>query len=184
VRLRGLDFREGAQDGGFFAAHRAAGDEHRAVRREPEETQDPFTRLAVRRGRSHFERVELQAAGDGDARRIGAEIDQAVRRLLALHAEAIDVGEHAAEQRAHEPVARVRARGNAAVDHRRPDAPLPAFVQQVRPDLGLHHDEQPRLDDVQRAAGRDDPVEWEIEHPVQQMAKARSGHLLPRQRRR
>ena len=102
----------------LLAAHRAAGDDHRAVRRHAEEPQHALARLAVRRRRRQLERIELQAAGDRDARRIGAEIDQPPRRLLALHAEAIDVGEHAAEERPDQPVARIRPRRDAAVDHR------------------------------------------------------------------
>ena len=54
--------------------------------------------------------------------RIGAHLDDPPRRLLALHAEAIDVREHAAEERPREPVARIRARRNAAVDQHRLDA--------------------------------------------------------------
>ena len=53
---------------------------------------------AAGRDRRRLERLELQAAGHGDARRIGADVDDAPRRLVALHAEAIDVGEHAPEE--------------------------------------------------------------------------------------
>ena len=82
----------------------------------------------------------------------GADLDEAAGRLLRLHTEAVDVGEHVAEEAARQPVARERPRRQPAVDHRGPDAAGPAFAQQVRPDLGLHHQEQPRLDQVERPA--------------------------------
>ena len=81
-------------------------------------------------------------------------VDQPARRLLALHAEAIDVGEHAAEKRPHEAVARIRPRRDAAVDHDGLHAARAADAQQVRPDLGLHHDEQPRLHRCPACGGR------------------------------
>ena len=118
MRLRRLDLRKGAQHRRFLAAHRAAGDHDRPVGGNAEESQHALARLAVRRGRGQLERIELEAAGDADARLVRAEIDDALRRLFALHAEAIDVGEHAAEQRPHELIPRVRSRRNAPVDHR------------------------------------------------------------------
>ena len=99
-RLRRLHAGERAEHGRFLAAERAAGDNHDAARREPEEPQHAFARLAVRDRRRPLERIELEAAGDGHAQGVGAELDQPPRRFLALHAEAIDVGEHAAEERA------------------------------------------------------------------------------------
>ena len=153
------------------------------LRRDAEEPQHALARLAVRRGGRHLERIELQAAGDRHARGIGAEIDQPARRFLALHAEAIDVGEHAPEERPDQPVARIRARRDPAVDHDRLHAALPADPQQVRPDLGLHHDEEARLDDVERAADDERPVEREVEHRVD-VLQAAPRHLLPGHRRR
>ena len=129
-------------------------------------------------GGRDLERIELQAAGHRHARGIGAEIDQPARRFLALHAEPIDVGEHAPEERADEPVTRIRARRDPAVDHDRLHAALPAHPQQVRPDLGLHHDEDARLDDVERAADDERPVERKIEHRVHVM-QAAARHFLP-----
>ena len=45
----------------------------------------------------------------------------------------------------HELVARIRARRNPAVDHDRGHAHPLALAEEIRPDLGLHHHEQPRL---------------------------------------
>ena len=78
--------------------------------------------------------------------------DQPPRRFVALHAEPIDVGQHAPEERPDQPVARERSVRDAAVHEHRLDAAAAALAQQVRPDLGLDHHEQPRLDEVQRAA--------------------------------
>ena len=65
-----------------------------------------------------------------------------------------------------QPVARIGARRNPPVDDDGLDAAVAADPQQVRPDLGLHHHEQPRLHDVQRAADDERPVEREIEDGV------------------
>ena len=138
----------------------------------------------MRGRRRQLERVELQAAGHGHARRVRAEILQPMRRLLALHAEAIDVGQHAAEERADQLVARVRPRRNPAVDDGRLHAALAARAEQVRPDLGLHHDEETRLHQIQRAPDGEHPVERKVEHAVHEMAQARLRHLLPGHRRR
>ena len=133
------------------------------------------TRSRPRPGRRRrIERVELQAAGHGDARRVGAELDQPARRLLALHAEAIDVAEHAPDERTDDAIARERARRDAAVDQRRLDAAAPALAQQVRPDLGFDHHEEPRLHQIQRAPHGERPVEREIEHGVDVRHAARA----------
>ena len=107
----------------------------------------------------------------------------AARRLVALHAEAIDVREHAAEERPDQPVARIRAGRDAAVDQRRLDPGALAGAQQVRPDLGLHHDEQPRLDQPQRALDDEPEVEREIEDLIDVLQLLR-GDLLPGHGRR
>ena len=56
-------------------------------------------------------------------------------------------------------------------------------AQQVRPDLGLHHDEEPRPDDPQRAPDDERPVEREIEDAVD-VLQAAARHLLPGHRGR
>ena len=99
LRLRGLDTAERLQHGPFFPAHRAAGDHDRPARRQAEETQDPLARPAVRRRRRHVDGVELQAAGDGDSRRVGAHQPDAPRALVALHAERVHVRQHVPHQR-------------------------------------------------------------------------------------
>ena len=63
-----------------------------------------------------------------------------------------------------------------------PTAP-PAFAQQVRPDLRLHHDEEPRPDQAQGAPDDEGPVEREIEHSVD-VGQALPRHLLTRDGRR
>ena len=128
----------------------------------------------MRGRRRQLERIELEAAGHRHAARIGAEIDQAARRFLALHAEAIDVGEHALEKGADQPVARIRARRDPSVDHHRLHGAPAAHAQQVRPDFGLHHDEDARVHQVERAADDEREVEREIKHRVDVL------HVAPR----
>ena len=126
-----------------------------------------------RRRRPALERVELQAAGDDHARRIGADVDDAPRRLLALHAEAIDVGEHACGRTPR--ASRYRGYDRAEI---RPLTSIvftpcaPAGAQQVRPDLGLHHDEEPRPHQPQRPVDERRQVEREEEHAVHVLAGA------------
>ena len=129
-----------------------------------------------------IERVELEAAGHGDAARVGAELAEAARRLFTLHAEAIDVAEHPPHERTDDAVARKRSRRDAAVDERGAHVAAPALAQQVRPDLGLDHHEEPRLHEIQRPPHGECPVEREIEHGVGVGDAARQ--LLTRQRRR
>ena len=81
------------------------------------------------------------------------------------------------------PVPRVGARRNPPVDHDRLHAALPADPQQVRPDLGFHHDEDARPDDVERAANDERPVERKIEHGVH-VPQAALRHFLPGHRGR
>ena len=162
----------------LFALERAGGDDDRADRADAEIADS--TRWCTSRSRrigararvgaAEVERVELQPAGDDDAVAIGAHLDDAARRLLALHAEAIDVGEHAAEERPRQPVARIRPRRDPAVDERRLDAVAAAGAQQVRPDLGFHHDEQPRLHQPQRPVDDEAEVERKVEHLVDVLA--------------
>ena len=42
-----------------------------------------------------------------DALAVGADVDDAPGRLVALHAEPVDVAEHAAEERPRQAVARI-----------------------------------------------------------------------------
>ena len=91
AQLRRPDSIEGTDDRLFLSLRGAAGHEHEPPRRDPEEAQNPFASAAG--GCRGIECVELEAAGHGDTTRIGAELAQPARRLLALHAEAIDVAE-------------------------------------------------------------------------------------------
>jgi len=159
-----------------LAAQRAGGDHHRPAGLDPEVAQHAVAALPVRADARPIQRIELQAAGDDDPGRIGPERDDPPGRLLALHAEAVDVVEDAAEEAADQRVAGERALRDAAVDEHRGHAALAALAQQHRPDLGLHHHEQPRPDDVQGAADREAPVERKIEHAVD--VGQRPGHLM------
>jgi hypothetical protein len=167
----------------LLAPHRAARDEDHPVGCRPEEPEHALAGLAVNGGRRHFERIKLQAARHRHATLLGAEIDQAARRFLALHAETIDVGQHAAEERSNQPIARIRTRRDPAVDHHRLDAFFPAEPQQVRPDLGFHHDEDARLHHPERTADDEGEVEREIEESVHALHTF-PGHLLSGNRRR
>ena len=166
LRPRRSHAAERGERGGVFSAQRAGGNHHRALLGHAEEAQHAIAALSVRTDAGPVERIELQAAGDDDLLARGAEIDDAARGFFALHAEAIDVGQHAAEQRAHEAIARIRAAGDAAVGEHRGDAARAAGAQQVRPDLRLHHHEQARFDDVERARDGDGPVERKVEHAI------------------
>ena len=182
VRPARLDAAEGLERRLVLAAQRAGGNHHRAARRQPEVAQHAIAALAVRADAGPVQRIELEAAGDDDAGGIGAERDDPPGRLLALHAEALDVVEDAAEEAAHQRVAGERALRDAAVDEHRGHAALAALAQQHRPDLGLHHHEQPRPDDVQGAADGEAPVEREVEDAVE--VGQRPGHLVAGHRRR
>ena len=147
--------------------HGRRGHERRRVR---------LARTAVGRGR-HLERIELERAGHADALAGGAHLDHAARGLLALHAEAIDVVEHAPEKESREPVTRKRSRRDASVDERRLHAVAAARAQQVRPDFGFHHDEQPRPHQLQRPIHDEAEIEGKVEHLVDKRQVA-SGDLL------
>ena len=87
----------------------------------PEEAQHAIARRgpAASVGGGQRGRVELQAAGDGHPRRLGADLHDATRRLVALHAEAIDVGEHAAEAAGESGDSAERPRRDASVHDER-----------------------------------------------------------------
>ncbi len=180
---RRLDATEDPQDHRFLALHGAAGDQHRPGRREAEIAQDAFARPRRRGGSARLQRVELEAAGDDDAIGGGADLDEAADRLLRLHAESVDVSEHVPEEAARQPVARERPRRQPAVHDRGLDATGSALAQQVRPDLGLHHQEQARLHQVQGAAYDQPEVEGKVEDGIG-VGHAAAGQLLCRHRRR
>ena len=131
----------------------------------------------------NIERIEFQAAGDDDVCRIRADVDDPPRRLFRLHAEPVDVAEHSSEKGTRDLVARVRPRRDAAVDHHRRDAHPFALPEQVRPDLGFHHHEQPRLHQPQRAPDDEREIEGKIKHRIDILHVA-ARDLLPRHRRR
>jgi hypothetical protein len=171
---------ERANDDLFFALRRASGDEDLTRRRHPEEAQHPFT--AAARPERWIQRVELQAARDDDPAGIGAERRQAAGGLLALHAEAIDIGEHAPEERTNQPVSTEGTCRDAAVDHERAHTSSAALTQEVGPDLRLHHDEELRGHQLHCPPDRQRPVEREVEDTVD-IGHAALGHLLAREGR-
>src|SRR6266545_3314797 len=181
VGTRGPDAIERANDRLLFAFRRAARDDHRAARRDPEKPEHALA-AASRRWR-RFERIELQTAGDRDPRRIGAELDEPARCLVALYAETIDVAEDPLDEGTDHAIPRKRSVRDAAVDHLRLDATPPAFAKQVRPDLRFDHDEQTRPDDIQGPARGERPVEREIEHGID-VRHAAARELLTGERRR
>src|SRR3954454_110383 len=128
---------ERADDDFFLALHGAAREQHGTAWRNAEEPQYAVG-PAPRRG-SGVERFELEAAGDDDRRRVGAELDETTSGLFSLHTEAVDVPLHTPEERPHQAVAWKRSVGDAAVDQRGLDPAAAAFAQQVGPDLGLDH---------------------------------------------
>ena len=68
---------ERLQHGEFLARHRGAGHDHRAVRRARGRSGARGSRaIGAGRGARRLERVELQVAGDLDAGRVGAEVDE------------------------------------------------------------------------------------------------------------
>ena len=164
VRLHRAHSPERRQHRALFTFHRAAGDDHRPCGRNAEETQDALTRPGLNGRSRQVQRIELEAAGDGDAPRIRTQIDESPRRFFALDAEAVDVVQHRLHEGAYQPVARIGPLRQAPVDDGRLHAAHAALVQQVGPDLGLHHDEQPRPDQVERAADEDRKIEGEVEH--------------------
>ena len=96
---------------------------------------------------------------------------------LALHQEEIDLGEHAGEEAARLPVARERARRDAAVHERDARAAPTRLVDEVGPQLRLDEDEQRRVQDVESPAHRVREVEGRVEQPVD-AADALLGHRV------
>ena len=103
---------------------------------------------------ARLDRVELEVAGDPHA--LGGRRHRAdpLGVRLALHQEQVDLGEHRGEQAAHAPVARERARRDAAVHDRHARAAAARLVDQVRPQLGLDQQQQRGIHDLERAAHR------------------------------
>jgi hypothetical protein len=166
-----------------FPLHRASGDYHHPARRDAEETQQPLLGARARGGVRDLQGIELEAAGYGDAAGVCPQLHEPPAGLFTLHAEPIHVIEHAPEERAHHPVARKRSLRYPAVDDGRLHAGLAAGAQQVRPDLGLHHDEEPGLHQRQRAPHYEGEVEREIEECID-VLDLPPRHLLPGDRRR
>ena len=175
---------KGGQHGRVLAAQRARGNHDDTPLGDVEVAQDAIAGAGRRTCRRRpLQRVELQTAGDDDPRRHGADVDDAAGRFFALHAEAVDVGEHTAEEAARQPVARIRARRDAAVDDDGGDAAGTAFTQEIRPDLGLHHDEEPRPQPVEQPAHDRPEIDREVEDGVG-LRHVLPGHLVPGHRGR
>src|SRR5262249_24522470 len=137
---------------------------------------------AVGNRRRNLQRIEFETAGHGHTPGIAAEFDETASGLLTLHAEPVDVRQHPAEEGANRAISRIRPRGDPTVDHDGLYPLLAANPQEVRPDLGLHHHEQARLDDVERASDDEREIEGEIEDAVD-VLQISARHLLAGNRR-
>jgi hypothetical protein len=109
VRPARLDAAERLERRLVLAPQRAGGNDDRASGRHAKIAQHAIPALAVRADAGPVQRIELEAAGDDDPGRIGAERDDPPGRLLALHAEALDVVEDAAEEAADQASGRTSA---------------------------------------------------------------------------
>ena len=132
---------------------------------------------------SRFELLDYPVDAAETYGRVRAEPDQTLRRLLALHAEPIDISQHATKQWLDQAVPWKRAMGNPPIHHDRLHTTPPAFTEEVRPDFSLDHHKQPRLHEPERSANGERPVEWEVKHLVQ-VGHTLPGQSLARQRRR
>ena len=94
----------------FLAFHRAAGDDDRTRSQEcgssaaRDRARATEASACDRSSESNF-RLPVTVTRPG----LAPEIDEAARRLFALHAEAVDVVEHAPHEPAHQAIARIRA---------------------------------------------------------------------------
>jgi hypothetical protein len=87
--------------------------------------------------------VELHVADRQGARGIGADGNESPGIVGALRRHR-DAREHAAEKRTETPVARHRAQRQPGVRQNRRNTPAPARVEQIRPQLRLHDDDDAR----------------------------------------
>ena len=158
------DLPEGVEHGRLFARMGARGDQHRPLRREPQRPAQGLAgpRVGARRRRG----VELQVAGRRHPVAGRPEVDEAARRLRALGAAAVHVGEHPAEQEPRQTVARIRAVGDAPVHEHRPHPAPRAAPQQVGPQLGLDRQKQHRPHPVEHPVDGRRQVEGKIEQAV------------------
>jgi hypothetical protein len=166
LRHRRADALEGFEDRAFLSLPRAGGNHDGAIGSDAEIAKDAVSPAVAGRRSGELERVELEGPGDADALAVGADVDDAPGGLVALHAEAIDVAQHAAEERPRQAVARIRSCGNPPVDEQRLHSVARAGAQEVGPDFRLHHDEQPWPDQPQRAVDDEGEVERKVEHLV------------------
>src|SRR5262249_27674934 len=152
---------EGLQHELVLAGHRRARDPERPA--PPPGGEDAGE---AERGPARLHRVELQVTGDGDALRRRAHLADPLRVRLALHQEEVDLGEHAREPALHEPVAREGPRGDAAVHEGDPRPAGVRLVDEVRPELRLHEEEERGVDGGEDLAHGAGEVEGGVEEPV------------------
>ena len=100
---------ERLEDRLLFAFQGRGGDHDRPIRRDPEVAQHPVAAAIGHRRPGISSESNFSEPVTDDAVAIGADLDDPPRRLLALHAEAIDVRQHAPEEAARQAVARERA---------------------------------------------------------------------------
>ena len=167
----------------LFAAHRAAGDDDRCVlaragrsaARAPAASRAP---IACASSESNF-RLPVTVTRAGSAPR---SISRRADSSLCMQKRSTSASTRRKNGRI-ELVSRIGTRGDPPVDQRPCfDAPLATEAQQVRPDLGLHHDEEPRPDEPERPPDDERPVEWKIEDGID-VLQAAPRHLLPGHRR-
>ena len=170
--------RQRLQQEGLLVVVRAAGDEHGLPRRGEPRAQ-PRAGVAVV---AHRHAVVLHVAGDGDARRIDAEVQQALLVGLVLHAVPRDEVE-LRQQPAQQAVATEGLLADAAVDDRDRDVALARGLQEVGPDLQLHQQHAARPHPAERARREAGEVE-RVEHDRQVgMLLARDEVAVGRRRR-
>jgi len=125
--------------------------------------------------------IELDVAHHVGAQRIGADEAETLGIGGALGGDHDPVGQRFPEQRREPPVAADRARRDArARQHQRHAAPA-ALVVQVRPELGLEDDRDPRPDAVEETAHRARQVIGHVAH-VREPGEQRAGALRARRR--
>ena len=146
----------------LFSAQGARGYEYAPARRELER---PQYRIRAA-GRGIVRRVELEAAGDGQPVRRQAEREKPAAPEIVLRADPVDAAQRAPHEPADQPVAAVRAVGDAAVHDHRPDTAAAAGAQQVRPHLRVDQHQQLRRNAIERARHARREIQRRIESGV------------------
>ena len=158
--------------------HRAGGDPHRP---------GPGSRNQLGHGRSRGSRARLEivleiSRGAGPFGR-RAQGQKPLADRFGLRQDRIRVRQDRREEAAERQIARKGAVGDPAVHNGQRRSGSLRFAKQVRPDLGLRHDDHGRLERSQHAAHRKHIVRRSIEDAVRQAAQFLIRRGAPRQRR-